>query len=89
MTSWMAPEFSTPDNYSFSVGCSRLCDNEPTVSGMQGVPGGGATTSYTVNGLNPGNECNLRVIAAVGSVSRQSDPAATTFTLAAGMNTDI
>ena len=88
MMSWMAPQFSIPDNYSVSIGCIRLCDNIPTVSTMQVVPGGGATTSYTVTGLNPGNECDLRVIAAVGSVSRQSD-AATTSTLTAGMNIDV
>ena len=85
MISWTAPQFSTPDNYSVSIGCIRLCDNVPTVSVLQVIPGGGATTSYTVTGLNPGNECNLRVIAAVGSVSRQSD-VAITLTLTAGMN---
>ena len=83
-----APQFSTPDNYSVSVNCSRLCDNVTTLSALQVVPGGGATTSYTVTGLNPGNECDLRVIAEVGSVSRQSD-VATTITLTAGMNSDV
>ena len=86
MISWTAPQFSTPDNYSVSVNCSRLCDSSiPTTLGMQVVPGGGATTGYTVTGLDPGNGCDFRVIAAVGSVSRQSD-VATTSTLTAGMN---
>ena len=86
MISWTAPQFSTPDNYSVSIACSRLCDsNIPTTLGMQVVPGGGVTTSYTVTGLDPGSVCNLRVIAAVGSVSRQSDVAITS-TLTAGMN---
>ena len=85
MISWTAPQFSIPDYYSVSIACSRLCDNITTTSGMQVVPGVGATTSYTVTGLNPGNGCDLRVIAAVGSVSRQSD-VATTSTLTAGMN---
>ena len=89
MISWTAPQFSIPDNYSVSVGCIRLCDNVPTVFGMQVIPGGGATTSYTVTGLNPGNLCDLRVIAAVGSVSRQSDLVVTISTLTAGVNTDI
>ena len=88
MISWTAPQFSTPDNYSVSISCIRLCDNVTTLSALQVVPGGGATTSNTVTGLNPGNVCNLRVIAAVGSVSRQSDVAITS-TLTAGMNIDI
>ena len=88
MISWTAPQFSTPDNYSVSVACSRLCDNAPTALGMQVISGGGATTSYTVTGLNPGNLCDLRVLAAVGSISRQSDIAITS-TLAAGMNIDV
>ena len=81
MVSWTAPQF-TPDSYSVSVNCSRLCDNAPT-AGMQLVSDGGAT-SHTITPLDPGIFCTVSVAAVFGSTSGVSENNFTT-TLIAGM----
>ena len=86
MVSWTAPQF-TPDNFNVSVGCMRLCDNKPTISGVQMVHDGGAT-SHTITPLDPGNFCTVKVIAVFGSISSESDEVVTT-TLTDGMHSVI
>ena len=83
MVTWTAPQSVTPDNYSISTSCLRLCDSAPT-SGTLPVPNGGAATSYTINDLEPAVSCAVRVIAMVGSASSQSKAVFTT-TLTAGL----
>ena len=80
MVSWTAPQF-TPDSYSVTVGCLRLCDNLPTISGTLVVPNGGAT-SHTITPLDPGNFCT--VTAVLGNTSSESDEVIT-ITLTEGM----
>ena len=82
MVSWTAPQF-TPDSYTVSVFCLRLCDNVPTITGVQPVPNGGAT-SHTITALNPGNNCTVWVAAVFGSTSSESDKVFTN-TLTEGM----
>ena len=83
MVTWTAPKSVTPESYSLSTSCLRLCDIAPT-SGVLPVPNGGAATSYTINNLEPGVACTVRVIAMVGSFSSQSNAVLTT-TLTAGI----
>ena len=83
MVAWTAPESVTPDSYSVSFGCLRVCDSEPTTAGVEAVPNGGAATSYVINDLEPGVTCTVRVIAMVGSASSQSNEVLTS-TLTAG-----
>ena len=83
MVSWTAPQF-TPDSYSVLVGCFQLCDNAPTISGMQVVSDGGAT-SHTITPLDPGNFCTVSVAAVFDSTSGVSENNVTTTTLTAGM----
>ena len=82
MVSWTAPQFITPDNYSVTFICLRLCDNAPS-TGMQVVPNEGAT-SHTIAPLNSGSNCTVRVAAVFGNTSSESDQVATT-TLTDGM----
>ena len=83
MVSWTAPQFITPNNYSVSINCTRLCDNVLTISGVQSVPNGGVT-SHTITPLNPGNICTVRVAAVLGSTSSES-AGVTTTTLTEGI----
>ena len=84
MVTWTAPQSVTPDSYSVSVGCLRLCDNVPIFSGVISVTNGGAATSYTINNLDPYVFCTVRVIAMVGIASSLSNEVCTT-TLTAGL----
>ena len=77
MVSWTALQFITPDSYSVSITCTRLCNNLLTTSGMQSVLNGGAT-SHTITPLNPGNVCTVRVAAVFGSTSSESAEVTTT-----------
>ena len=82
MVSWTAPQF-TPDSYTITVFCLRLCDSLPIISAMQMVSDGGAT-SHTITPLDPGNNCTVRVTSVFGSISSESDKLVTT-TLTEGM----
>ena len=46
IVSWTAPQFITPDNYTVSVNCLRLCDSLPIMSDVQMVSDGGATSHF-------------------------------------------
>ena len=83
IVSWTAPQFITPDNYTVSVNCLRLCDSLPIMSDVQMVSDGGAT-SHTITPLDPGNFCTVKVAAVFGSNSSESDEVFTT-TLTEGM----
>ena len=73
LVSWTAPQFYTPDSYSVTISCMRLCDNVPTISGLQPVSDGGAT-SHTISSLNAGNNCTVRVAAMLSGTSSESSP---------------
>ena len=73
LVSWTAPQFYTPDSYSVTISCMRLCDNVQTFSGTQPVSNGGAT-SHTITSLDPGNNCTVRVTAMLSGTSSESGP---------------
>ena len=71
MVSWIAPQFITPDSYNVSITCLRFCDSVTTISGVQPVTNGGAT-SHNITALDPDNFCNVIVTAVFGSTSSES-----------------
>ena len=87
LVSWTAPQFYTPDSYSVTISCMRLCDNVQTFSGTQPVSNGGAT-SHTITSLDPGNNCTVRVAAMLSGTSSESGPV-NTYTLSEGNGTPM
>ena len=73
LVSWTDPQFYTPDSYSVTISCMRLCDNALTFSGIQPVSNGSAT-SHTITSLDPGNNCTVRVAAMLSGTSSESGP---------------
>ena len=73
MVSWADPQVYTPDSYSVTINCMRLCDNVQTFSDTQAVSNGGAT-SHDVTSLDPGNNCTVRVTAMLSGTSSESGP---------------
>ena len=73
LVSWTAPQFYTPDSYSVTISCMRLCDNVQTFSRFQPSLNGGAT-SYNFTSLDPGNNCTVRVAAMLSFTSSESGP---------------
>ena len=84
MVSWTAPQFITPDSYNISITCVRLCDGVATISGVQPVPNGGAT-SHNITALYPDNFCAVRVAAVFSSTTVSVSDETAVFTLIEGI----
>ena len=84
VVSWTAPHFVTPETYSVSFICLRLCDNALLISFTQVVPNGLTSHYFTSIILNPGHTCTVRVTAVLSSISSESDEV-TTKTIIEGL----
>ena len=84
VVSWTAQKFITPESYSVSFICLRLCDNALLISITHLVPNGLTSHNFTSLILNPGHTCTVRVTAVLGSISSESDEV-TTNTITEGL----